>query len=263
VLQHEGAEKSAHEAIEAEQEKWSSIAQLAAEYETTAQAAQHQRFATAVANSGLTDEQVRAVVGGESFGSLIAQLRRTEAEGHPPEQLLSRAVRAGGLDDAKDPAAVLAARLAKLTAARGGGTRPRRRPRYVAGLIPEASGAMPPNMRRALTELRDLIEQRAAFLARQAVQEGQPWMRRLGPLSTDRARQAVWEQQVRTIAAYRDRHGITGSDPLGPTPSGQGQRLDHQRADAAARRAQAVASDEARRRNPSDHQIGPSRDLNR
>ncbi|HEX5309807.1 MAG TPA: hypothetical protein VFW38_12090 [Solirubrobacteraceae bacterium] len=52
VLQHEGTEKSAHETIEAEQEKWSSIAQLAAEYETIAQAAQHQRFATAVAASG-------------------------------------------------------------------------------------------------------------------------------------------------------------------------------------------------------------------
>jgi hypothetical protein len=173
VLPHEGAEKSAHETIEAEQEKWSSIAQLAAEYETIAQAAQHQRFATAVAASGLDDEQAKAVVGGESFGSLVAQLRRTEGEGQQPEQLLSRAARAGGLDDAKDPAAVLAARLAKLIAARSGGTRPRRRPRYIAGLVPEATGAMPADMHRTLTELQDLIERRAAVLAGQAVREGQ------------------------------------------------------------------------------------------
>ena len=52
VLQHEGAEKSAHETITAEQEKWSSIAQLAAEYETIAQAAQHQRFGTASPYAG-------------------------------------------------------------------------------------------------------------------------------------------------------------------------------------------------------------------
>ncbi|MGH3157153.1 MAG: ATP-dependent DNA helicase, partial [Streptosporangiaceae bacterium] len=263
VLQHEGAEKSAHETIEAEQEKRSSIAQLAAEYETIAQAAQHQRFATAVAHSGLPDEQVRAVVGRESFGSLVAQLRRTEADGHQPGQLLSRAVRAGGLDDANDPAAVLAARLGKLTAARSGGTRPRRRARYVAGLIPEASGAMPTDMRRTLTELRDLIEQRATALASQAIQDGQPWVRRLGPPPTDPARRAAWEQQVRTIAAYRDRYSITGPDPLGSAPSGQGQRLDHQRADAATRRAHAAASEQARHRRDPERQIDTGRDLSR
>jgi conjugative relaxase-like TrwC/TraI family protein len=263
VLQHEGAEKSAHETIEAEQEKWSSIAQLAAEYETTAQAAQHQRFTTAVAHSGLPDEQARAVVGTESFGALVAQLRRTEADGHQPEQLLSRAARVGGLDDANDLGAVLAARLAKLTAARSGGTRPRRRPRYVAGLIPEATGAMPADMHRALTELGDLIEQRATALAGQAVHEGQAWVRRLGPAPTDPARRAAWEQQVRTIAAYRDRHGITGSDPLGPAPSSQGQQLDYQRADAATRRAQATANEDVRRRRGPAQQIDSGRDLSR
>ncbi|MDA8298183.1 MAG: relaxase domain-containing protein [Actinomycetota bacterium] len=263
VLQHEGAEKSAHETIEAEQEKWSSIAQLAAEYETIAQTAQHQRFATAVTSSGLADDHAGAVVGGESFGSLVAQLRRTEADGHQPEQLLSRAVRAGGLDGANDPAAVLAARLAKLTAARPGGTRPRRRPHYIAGLIPEATGAMPTDMRQALGELQDLIEQRATALAIEAIQDGQPWVSRLGQSLTDPARRAAWEQQVRTIAAYRDRYGITGPDPLGPVPSGQGQRLDYLRADAAARRAQATANENVRRRHGPDLQIDSGRDLSR
>jgi conjugative relaxase-like TrwC/TraI family protein len=263
VLQHDGAEKSAHETIEAEQEKWSSIAQLAAEYETIAQAAQHNRFANAAARSGLTAEQAGAVIGGESFGSLIAQLRRTEADGDHPERLLSRAVRTGGLDDATDPAAVLTARLAKLTAARSGGTRSRRRPRYVAGVIPEASGAMAADMRRTLTELRELIEERATALAGQAIQESQAWVRRLGPPPTDPARRAAWEQHVRTIAAYRDRYTITGNDPLGPAPSGQGQRLDHQRADLATRRAQATASDEARRRSGPEQQIDSGRGLGR
>ena len=263
VLQHQGAEKSAHETIEAEQEKWSSIGQLAAEYETIAQTAQRDRFANATTRSGLTADQARQVIGGESFGSLIAQLRRTEADGHQPEQLLSRAVRAGGLDDAQDPAAVLAARLAKLTAARSGGTQRRRRPRYVAGLMPEASGAMPADMSRTLTELRDLIEQRATALTMQAIQAGQPWVRRLGPPPTDPARLAVWEQQVRTIVAYRDRYGVIGNVPLGQVPGGQGQRLDYQRADLATRRAQATASDEARRRRGPQQQIDTGRDLSR
>jgi conjugative relaxase-like TrwC/TraI family protein len=46
VLQHIGAELSAHETIAAEQDRWGSIAQLAAEYDTIAQAAQHDRWAT-------------------------------------------------------------------------------------------------------------------------------------------------------------------------------------------------------------------------
>ncbi len=242
VLQHEGAEKSAHETITAEQEAWSGIAQLAAEYETIAQVAQHERFATAVATSGLDTDQAGAVVRGESFGSLVAQLRRTEADGHQPERLLSQVVRAGGLDDATDLAAVLAARLDKLTAARAGGTRPRRRPRYIAGLLPEATGAMPSDVHRTLTELRDLIDQRATALAEQAIGENRSWVRRLGPQPTDPAKRAVWERQVCTVAAYRDRYAITNSDPLGPDPGSQGQQLDHQRAALAVRRAQATAS---------------------
>jgi hypothetical protein len=122
---------------------------------------------------------------------------------------------------------------------------------------------MPADMHRALTELRDLIEQRAAVLASEAVREGQSWVRRLGPPPADLAQRAVWEQQVRTIAAYRDRYGITGPDPLGPAPSSQGQRLDRQRADAAARRAQATVSDDVRRQHGPEQQIDSGRDLSR
>ena len=130
---------------------------------------------------------------------------------------------------------MLAARLAKLTTARSGGTRPRRR-RYIAGLLPEATGTMPGDMHNTLTELQELIEQRATTLAGQAVAEQQPWVRRLGPPPTEPARRAAWKQQVRTVAAYRDRHGITGIDTLGPEPASQGQQLDRRRAAAAVRR---------------------------
>jgi hypothetical protein len=76
VLQHEGAEKSGHETITAEQDAWTSLSQLAAEYGTIAQAAEHDRFVKAVACSGLDPEQAEAVADGESFGSLVAQLHR-------------------------------------------------------------------------------------------------------------------------------------------------------------------------------------------
>ena len=142
-------------------------------------------------------------------------------------------------------------------------SRPRRRPRYIAGLIPAASGKMPTDMAQTLGELAELIDQRATALASQAIQESQPWVRRLGPPPTDPTRRAAWEQQVRTIAAYRDRYGLTGGDPLGPAPSGQGQRLDYQRADTATRQAQATASDRAQHRRGPDQQIDSGRDLGR
>ena len=63
VLQHSGAEVSAHETITAEQDQWGSIAQLAAEYETIATAAQHDRWATLICISGLTDDQAEAPLG--------------------------------------------------------------------------------------------------------------------------------------------------------------------------------------------------------
>jgi hypothetical protein len=107
VLQHVGAELSAHETITAEQEQWGSIAQLAAEYETIAAAAQHDRWASLVRASGLTDEQAQAAVESEAFGPLTAELRRAEANHHDIETLLPRLVAARGFDDADDIAAVL------------------------------------------------------------------------------------------------------------------------------------------------------------
>jgi hypothetical protein len=88
-------------------------------------------------------------------------------------------------------------------------------------------------------------------------------VRSLGPRPTDRALRAAWERRLRAIVAYRDGYGIAGPDPLGPTPTGRGQRLDHQRAGVATRRAQATVSDETRRRHGPAQQIDSGRDLSR
>ena len=45
---------------------------------------------------------------------------------------------------------------------------------------------MPADLRRTLTELQALIEQRATALASQGVEQDQPWVRRLGPPPRDR-----------------------------------------------------------------------------
>jgi hypothetical protein len=116
------------------------------------------------------------------------------------------------------------------------------------------------DMRRTLTDLADLIERRADALADQAVQERQPWVRRLGPVPADPAPR---QHQVHTLAAYRDRYYITRSDPLGPAPASQGQGLDHRRASIAARQGQTTTSRSVTRRPGRDQQSDTGRDLSR
>ncbi len=260
VLQHQGAERSAHETITTEQDAWTSISQLAAEYETTAQVAQHNRYAATISNSSLDAEQAQRITGSESFGSLIAQLRHIEADGHDPNQALARALKAGRLDSTDNPAAVLWSRLTKPTAA-SAGTRPRRSTRYLAGLIPQATGPMPAEMSRTLTELGDLIEQRADALTEYAIQNNQPWVAHLGPPPTQPAQRAAWKQQVRTVAAYRDRYHLSGNNLLGQPPTNRRQRLDHQQAAAATRRAKAAADQTHARQHAQNSPTASGHDL--
>lgn len=229
VLQHVGAELSAHETLRAEQTAWGSTAQIAAEYETVAAAAQNDRWVALVGRSGLTDEQVDRVVKSDAFGALTAELRRAEAHDFDLEQLLPRVVAARDFADVKDIAAIIQARLATSIAAksiRGSG---RRKPRLIVGLVPEALGEMQPEMRQALAERRRLLEERAAAALDEALSAGETWTRSLGT-SPRRTAAVAWWRHARTIAAYRDRYGIVGATALGPAPISTAQRLDASRA---------------------------------
>jgi len=114
-----------------------------------------------------------------------------------------------------------------------------------------------------LSELGELIEQRADALTEHAIQQNQPWVASLGPTPSDPAGRATWQHHVRTVAAYRDRYRLSGTDPLGQPPSSQGQRLDHQRAALAARQAQAVAIQSVARRRTREQRIDTGRNLGR
>src|SRR5699024_1889445 len=123
--------------------------------------------------SGLTEDEGESAISSPAFGALTAELRRAEANHHDIETLLPRLVQARGFTDADDIAAVLHHRVAQATARPAGSGRTRKTPRLIAGLIPEATGAMSPDMRQALTERRDLIEARAAAILDQALTEHQ------------------------------------------------------------------------------------------
>lgn len=222
VLQHIGAEPSVHQAITAEQDRWESIGQLAAEYETIAQEAQADRWHTLLAKSGLTGGQV--------------ELRNAEANHHDLDQLLPRLVQVRGFEDADDIASVLHARLTRATSRPVGSGRTRRPPRLIAGLIPAANGPMNPEMRQALAERQILIEQRAATLLDKATVSREPWTERLGPKPDEPRKQAAWLTAARTVAAYRDRYQITDDQhPLGSEPENANvkQKIDAARAHTA------------------------------
>jgi hypothetical protein len=242
VLQHVGAELSAHETITSEDEQWGSIAQLVAEYETIAAAAQHDRWATLVRSAALTSDQVAAVVESDTFGALTAELRRAEANHHNMDRLFPRLVAARGFVDADDIASVLHHRVARATARPGGSGRTRQAPRLIAGLVPLAVGPMSDDMRQALGERRGLIEARADAVLDAALDAKAQWTESLGTPPHDQRKRTTWRRYARTVAAYRDRYGINDDAPLGPAPETTAQKIDATRAKAALDRARSLAS---------------------
>jgi conjugative relaxase-like TrwC/TraI family protein len=253
VLNHPGAEASAHETLQAERERWTSIAQLTAEYDTLAAAAQNHRWNTLIRRSGLEPAQADAVLASDAFGPLATELRHAEADGHDVDTLLPKLVAMPrGFADADNIAAVLHHRLTKTinrrpasrTRAAGG---PRTAPQLIVGLIPEATGPMHPDMRRALDERKHLIEQRARVLAEQAVANQEPWVRELGLPPRDTRAHRTWLEHAAIVAAYRDRYQITTATPVSEkqTPvDDAGRRRDASRAQAAAAAASQISTND-------------------
>ena len=246
VLQHSGAELSAHETTVAEQEQWGSIAQLAAEYETIAAAAQHDRWATLVRASGLTEEQAASAIESDAFGPLATELRRAEANHHNVDALLPRLVAARGFGDADDIAAVLHYRVERATARPAGSGRTRKPSRLIAGLLPRAHGVLDAEMRAALDEREELIEARADAVLDSALAEDVPWTKALGAPSSDRRRAAAWRKSARVVAAFRDRYRITDDTPLGAPPETAAQKIDAARARSALDQVRQLVADERR-----------------
>ncbi|GAB7007801.1 MobF family relaxase [Nocardioides sp. AN3] len=241
VLHHTGDDLSAHQTIEAEYDTYTSIARQAAELETIAATAQHDRFVDLLHRSGLTPEQHQAVIGSPAFGPLTAALRRAEAHHHDLAHLTRHVVAQHGLEDAGDIAAVLRYRVDKAGAvpprhARG------QKPRLIAGLIPEPLGPMEEEDCRAIAERKQNIEHRARTLTEQAIQAKAPWLRRLGPPPAASEAREQWLAAAVTISAYRDRYHITSPLPVGGGAISEAQRADRGHALLAVREATAIAA---------------------
>jgi conjugative relaxase-like TrwC/TraI family protein len=254
VLKHSGAELSAHQTIVAEQERWSSIAQFAAEYETIAAVAQRDRWVSLLGDCGLTDAQLDSVLVSDSFGPLTAELRRAQANRHDVDQLLPALVTRRSLEDAHDIGAVLISRLRR-AARPERGNRPSA-PKYIVGLIPLAEGPMSPEMTTALATRQGLMEARAIALAGEAFEAREPWLKRLGTPPKAGAARTRWLDEVRTVAAYRDRYQVDTSSVL-DEPRTEAQKLDAFQAQQALRRARAIVQQEDAPRDGDSRNLSP------
>ena len=85
------------------------------------------------------------------------------------------------------------------------------------------------------------MNRRARAFAEQAVAVGAAWTRSLGPPPAAPARRSAWLREIATIAACRERWGVTGRDPINPDRASI-ERIGHEkRAQAAAERAARLA----------------------
>jgi hypothetical protein len=241
VLRNEGADLAAHVMIRRAQSEAEGFDRLAAEYLTLATAAQAERWDALLEASGLTQRELEAVRSSEAHGPLLAAFREAEATGLDIEAAFPQLVAVRSLGDAADEAAVLHARVDRLTQAAG--SRRRASDGLIAGLIPRVRGVADPDMALALAEREQAMEERARTLASQAVEAREDWVRRLGRAPDDRGQRARWLREVSTIAAYRDRWHVTGPGTLGggDDVTSVEQRSQLQRALAAGERARAMS----------------------
>ncbi len=243
IVNHVGSEMSAHEKIDAERGTWENITQLAAEYETIAQAAQHDRWVALLEDTELNALQLDDILASDTFGPLIVELRRAEANGFDLSKVVRSCVGDAVFQGVDDLSSVLRWRIQQRTTHPQGSSRPISAPRLIAGLIPEAQGPMTEEMRLALDERRVLIEHRARTLAETAVTDKAPWIGELGVFPDVPAKREAWFRFASVIAAFRDRYDISATVALGDPETGDSvMRVDRQRAEAALQKAQRLIS---------------------
>nr|WP_238356302.1 MobF family relaxase [Kribbella italica] len=215
VLEQEGIEKSAHETMQGELDNATNLRQLVPIHEHLCQIAAGQRYRATIDSSAL-DASARAELRASSaYGPLLAALRRAEAAGLDPKTTFHKAVTQANLDNARDLAAVLHARVERL-ASPTDHRRAQPQP-LIAGLVRPTATITDPAFTAPLRELETLISQRADWLVEQAEQKAAPWHEALKEGLTGRTLEE-FHVLVREVAAYRERYGVRGAEPLGAVP---------------------------------------------
>jgi hypothetical protein len=215
VLEQEGIEKAAHETMQAELDNATNLSQLVPIHEHLCQIAAGQRYRATI-DTSTVDPSARAELrASPAYGPLLAALRRAEAAGLDPNTTFHKAVNQATLDNARDLAAVLHARVERL--ASHADRRQRQPQQLIAGLVRPTTTITDPAFTAPLRELEALISQRADWLAEQAEQGPEPWCKTLKAQLTEQTPDEA-RVLIREIAAYRERYGVHGAEPLGVVP---------------------------------------------
>jgi conjugative relaxase-like TrwC/TraI family protein len=245
VLEARGADLSATETIAADWAEQHGIVRVWAEYDTIAGVAQRARYDDLVTSScgAVGSEQAEGMSESAAYGPLLAALREAEALGLDVEQGLPRLVNGRTLSSADDVASVLHGRVDRWIRA---SSPPRRAAAdRIVGLFPRLAGVTDPDMARALDERQTLLEQRAREMATTAVEHRQPWAAQLGTPPSDPVRREVWLRRLDTVAAYRERWGITDQTILGTRePTSLEQEAQRRLAQSAVKSALSITRDE-------------------
>jgi len=237
VLASSGADKSATFTITEEWAEGHSIARLWAEYDTIARRANEERYATIVAESGLTTTEAESVYASEAWGPLMAAFRDAESRGLDLDRALPALVQGRTIGGADDIAALIHGRVTKwLKSATG-----RRQSDSVVGLGPAAVGVTDPDTVQALQDRRRLIEQRTRALTLAALEQRQPWTLQLGRPPSEVDHREDWLRRLDTVAAYRQFWQVRSAAVLGDEPRSREQAAHQQSAQRATSTLVAVA----------------------
>lgn len=236
VLRRTASALSAHETADDLRNRAESFRQLADEYTTLAAEALADHVARVIDASALP--HVANPTTSPAYPALATTIRHAHDLGIDLLALLARIAIHHDQHDG-DPIEILSRHLAALVDA----TQPAHPPtasRRIAGLIPAAIHTSDAALRRALHEREHLLEDRAAALGRIAIAERPPWLEDMGRPPSSREDRRRWIRCVATVAAYRERHEITSSYPLGDRPQ-EDRYPDLRQAFDALRRAQRLS----------------------
>lgn len=107
------------------------------------------------------------------------------------------------------------------------------------------------------------IRARVVELGREATRDRPAWVEQLGPAPDGAAQRARYLANVTTIAAYREQHGVTGTDPIGPPPPGGDSSPAYQAAVRARNQLERAAATGQQKpstteRPAAQHKTGPA-----
>jgi conjugative relaxase-like TrwC/TraI family protein len=238
VLRHEGADVSATDMIRRSQTQ--SIAALVAEYDTIVAMADGPRWDEVLSQSGLSDTELAQTKASPAYAALLAQLRDAENRGLDVHTEIPMLVTGRSFGDADDVASVLRYRVDRYVTGVGYPSPPASE--LVAGIFLRPKGITDPDVRLALDDRADAIEQRARELAMIAIQHGDAWVQDFGDVPSTGEFYEKWVFEVATGAAYFDRWRIDNPDKLlEDAMVSYEQEAQHSRVLDAALRAHALS----------------------